>query len=69
MRTLIPIPVKASVAAIKQFFPMAPKGGTQIYQCWQAWKVFARFEALNVASAYPHFFRKFFLGQFPAPSQ
>jgi hypothetical protein len=57
------------IATIKQFFPMTPKRATQICQCWQAWKVFPRFEALNVAHAYPHFFRQFFLRQVPARSQ
>jgi hypothetical protein len=44
---------------------MAPKHGPQFYQCWQARKILARFEALNVARAYPHFFGQFFLAQMP----
>jgi hypothetical protein len=56
-------------AAPEQILPITPKRRSQSYQRGQGRKVFSGFEALNVASAYAHFFGKFFLSPAPLRSQ
>jgi hypothetical protein len=57
------------VATVEKFLPIATQRGFQMRQRWQTWKVFSRFEALNVARTRANFFGQLFLRQFSPTSQ
>ena len=57
------------VATVEKFLPIATQGGLQMRQRRQTWKVFSRFEALNIARTCADFFRQLFLRQFSPTSQ
>ena len=64
MKNLLPF-----VATVEKFLPIATQGGLQMRQRRQTWKVFSRFEALNVARTCANFFGQLFLRQFSPASQ
>ena len=56
------------VATAEQFMPLASQGNFQSCECWQAWKIFARFDALDKTLIRSNFFRQFLLRQIqPTP--
>jgi hypothetical protein len=57
------------VATVEKFLPIATQGGLQMRQRRQTWKVFSRFEALNVTRTCANFFGQLFLSQFSPASQ
>ena len=57
------------VATGEKFVPITTKYSPQTDQRWQAGKVFAGFDVLNVAGAHANLFSQFLLGQIPTRPQ
>jgi hypothetical protein len=57
------------VATVEQFIPFVSQGNFQSRERWQARKVFARLNTLNITWTRPNFFRQFFLRQMSPLSQ
>ena len=57
------------VAIVKQFIPLTAQCPAQPHKRWKTRKIFPRFEALDIAHAQLHFFRKLLLCPSPPDAQ